>query len=202
MTYKLEETITEARALLESVGQILLGKEMHEVNSLVKQLGKCEKHPTIEEFDTAHLGVNSIMYRLCNALKGIAKEGYNALGVEPSITTLPIERYMPNMKIIYDRSENQRLKHELQSHQQQLLSIANKIYHFISKDLCFLRCDLQVLIEHPEVAKAKELVLALRVIQNQLSDVEERLEDISIMIRQHKAVSYQLPSPLASYTLN
>jgi len=109
MTYKLKEAITEARALLEYVGQILFEKEMHEVHSLVKQLGECEKHHTIEEFDIAHLGVSSIIYRLCDVLKSVAKAGHDALaaaGLDTS--TLP-------MKTIFDHSESEQLKHELQT---------------------------------------------------------------------------------------
>lgn len=189
---ELEVLVEEARALLASVGQTLFEQEMHEVSVLIKQLGECKKHPAIEDDDTVHLGFNSIMYRLCDVLKGITKEGHDALvGAGSDITIPHIELSIPNMKTMYihSDSERERLKHELQTHQQQLLSIADRLWHFGSIDLCFLRCDLSVLIEHPKVAKVKDLISSLRAIQNQLDDIEERLEEMTEMIRQHKATT-------------
>ncbi len=175
---ELEGLIAEARTLLESTGQALFANETLEIHDLVKQLGECEKHPAIEECDAVHLGFNAIIYRLCDVMKAVAKEGQNALtGAKLNITELPIN--------------------ELQTYQQQILLIADRLWHIGSIDLCFLCCDLSVLIEHPEVATTKDLASSLQAIQNQLSDIEERLEDTSLMIQQHKIVLYQhceLPS--------
>jgi hypothetical protein len=175
---ELEGLIVEARTLLESIGQALFANEALEIHDLVNQLGECEKHPAIEECDAVHLGFNAIIYRLCDVMKAVAKEGQNALtDAKLNITEPPIN--------------------ELETYQQQILLIADRLWNIGSIDLRFLCCDLSVLIEHPEVATTKDLVSSLQAIQDQLSDIEERLEDTSQMIQQHKVVRYQpceLPS--------
>ncbi|MFI3187071.1 MAG: hypothetical protein QX198_13945 [Methylococcaceae bacterium] len=184
---ELEVLVAEVRSLLESIGQALFQNEIIEIRNLVEQLGECEKHPAIEESDTVHLGFNSIIYRLCDVMKGVTKEGQNALA-ELDIAALPIDEFMPNIKAMTDFSETEKLKHELHICQQHILSIADMLWHIGSIDLSFLSCDLSVLIEHPEVAKVSDLVSSLREIQNQLGDIEGRLEDMAEMIRQYKIV--------------
>jgi hypothetical protein len=111
-------------------------------------------------------------------MKAVAKEGQNALtDAKLNITEPPIN--------------------EPETYQQQILLIADRLWNIGSINLRFLCCDLSVLIEHPEVATTKDLVSSLQAIQDQLSDIEERLEDTSQMIQQHKVVGYQpceLPS--------
>lgn len=181
-TALIEKYTSQTWSSLKSIGHELLSEISHELTGLTMFMTECQEHPTVN----VTLGCfASIEYRLCDAFKQIADigmEAINATDKQPSakFTKIAGTKYF---------GEN------LASYQAHLGTIADRLEALHNSVLCFLPCDLDVLKDHPEVAKNRELANAIKLINEQLDSIQGRLDEICELARRQSQSEFLNEAP-------
>jgi hypothetical protein len=163
----LEQQLLYVRSYLDEIGRELFHEITLELKALTDFLTECEEHPNV---DITLGSFASIGYRLCDVYKETSTLGYDAIKTfrELEQSVLSKSQYPEQLAMI----------------QTQLMKIADQLEHICNNKMCFLTCDLEVLRGHPEVAEASELSNSLKLINEQLSEIQGYMEQVTTEARQ------------------
>lgn len=162
----LEQQLLYLRSCLDEIGRELFYEITLELKALADFLTECEEHPSV---DITLGSFASIGYRLCDVYKETSTLGYDAIKTFQELDQSVLSKSHPE---------------QLAMTQAKLINIADRLVHICNNKMCFLTCDLEVLRGHPEVAEARELSDTLKLINEQLSKIQECMEQIAAEARQ------------------
>lgn len=159
---QLEKDIHLTQDLLESLARELFHEITPELMDIAHFLSECEEHPSANVTVGA---IASITYRLCDVFKATASIGRDALDVvEGEHGEIPGYQ-------LGSRLARLRGGHEL---------IAERLARLYDSALCFIPCDLDVLLSHPEIASAKLLQQTVKLIADQIDKIFGRLDEMRV----------------------
>lgn len=159
----LQKDIYWTRDQLQSLAGELFNEITPELMDIAQFLSECEEHPGA---DTTVGAMASITYRLCDVFKETANIGREALDVtEGEWSEIPDYQ-------LGSRLAKLRGGHTL---------IAERLARLYDSALCFIPCDLDVLLGHPEITSAKHLQQTVKLIADQIEKIFGRLDDMRVV---------------------
>lgn len=159
---QLEKDIHWTQDQLQSLAGELFHEIAPELMDIAHFLSECEEYPGV---DTTIGAMASITYRLCDVFKDVAEIGLEALDVAEGERG-EIPDYQLGSRLAQLRSG-----HGL---------IAERLARLYDSALCFIPCDLDVLLGHPEIANAKHLQQTIKLIADQIEKIFGRLDDMRV----------------------
>lgn len=164
------------RKQLDELGRELLYEISDELIAVSKFFQECAEHPAVKTTDGAFA---SISFRIAEVFKITGSVGYEMVKGHDEAP-----HHSHNPKLIEKQVREDKAR--FQTAAEGLEALQNRV-------MVFLPCDLDVLCGHYEISPIEELTGSIKLIDDQLSKIQERIYDIGEIARAASKVTEDLP---------